>query len=696
MNPVERAEVSKRLAEALVGEGHLSEEEAQALLAEAVGQDRPLHALLVAKGRLPAAVVLAALGRIAMLPVVDLASERPSPEALATVPEPIARDFGAVGFRLDGGQLTLAFAEPPSGEDLRTLSTLLGYPVAPVLADPVALERVQVAVATASAPRGAVGSAPAAPGAGGAVSAVVEAGNGQAGAARGVAGGVQAQPAAVWAGQPAAVGAAQPATAYEAVGAAQPAPAYAAVGAAQPAAVWAGQPAAVGAAQPATAYEAVGAAQPAPAYAAVGAAQAPSASAVAGTSPSPTTTWEPTRPPATSPTPPSGAPSGAPPGAAAAGSPAASPPKETGSGSGVAPTGGSLPLHIDDLLRYAVSVGASDLHLTAQMPACIRLNGAIRPIEGCPRLSNETIRDMIFGILPASQRERFEEEKELDTSHAIAGVGRFRVNVFRQRGTVAAVLRSIPHEIPSFESLGIPQSIRSFTELRRGLVLVTGPTGSGKSTTLATLIDIINRSKPLHIVTIEDPIEFLHTHKRSIVNQREVGEDTKSFSEALRRVLREDPDVILVGEMRDLETISMALTAAETGHLVFATLHTQDAPQTVDRIIDVFPPNQQEQVRTQLAATLEGVVTQQLILNAEGTGRLAACEVMVCTAAIRNLIRTAKTHQIYSLMQTGAQYGMQTMDQGLAKLVREGRITEAVAFDRCRSEEDLRNHLAGG
>jgi twitching motility protein PilT len=668
MNPVERAEVSKRLAEALVGEGHLSEEEAQALLAEAVGQDRPLHALLVAKGRLPAAVVLAALGRIAMLPVVDLASERPSPEALATVPEPIARDFGAVGFRLDGGQLTLAFAEPPSGEDLRTLSTLLGYPVAPVLADPVALERVQVAVATASAPRGAGGSAPAAPGAGGAVSAVVEAGNGQAGAARGVAGGVQAQPAAVWAGQPAAVGAAQPATAYEAVGAAQPAPAYAAVGAAQPA----------------------------PAYAAVGAAQAPSASAVAGTSPSPTTTWEPTRPPATSPTPPSGAPSGAPPGAAAAGSPAASPPKETGSGSGVAPTGGSLPLHIDDLLRYAVSVGASDLHLTAQMPACIRLNGAIRPIEGCPRLSNETIRDMIFGILPASQRERFEEEKELDTSHAIAGVGRFRVNVFRQRGTVAAVLRSIPHEIPSFESLGIPQSIRSFTELRRGLVLVTGPTGSGKSTTLATLIDIINRSKPLHIVTIEDPIEFLHTHKRSIVNQREVGEDTKSFSEALRRVLREDPDVILVGEMRDLETISMALTAAETGHLVFATLHTQDAPQTVDRIIDVFPPNQQEQVRTQLAATLEGVVTQQLILNAEGTGRLAACEVMVCTAAIRNLIRTAKTHQIYSLMQTGAQYGMQTMDQGLAKLVREGRITEAVAFDRCRSEEDLRNHLAGG
>jgi twitching motility protein PilT len=351
-------------------------------------------------------------------------------------------------------------------------------------------------------------------------------------------------------------------------------------------------------------------------------------------------------------------------------------------------------LHIDDLLRYAVSVGASDLHLTSQMPGCIRLHGAIRPIEGCPVLDNETIREMIFGILPASQRERFEEEKELDTSHSIAGVGRFRVNVFRQRGTVAAALRSIPHEIPAFDSLGIPEAIRSFSEMRRGLVLVTGPTGSGKSTTLASLVDIINRTKPLHIMTIEDPIEFLHNHKRAIVNQREVGEDTNSFSEALRRVLREDPDVILVGEMRDLETISMALTAAETGHLVFGTLHTQDAPQTIDRVIDVFPTNQQEQVRTMLSAALEGVVTQQLILNAEGTGRLAVTEVMVCTPAIRNLIRSSKTHQIYSLMQTGATYGMQTMDQGLARLVKEGRVSEAVAFDRCRNEDDLRQHMA--
>ncbi len=353
-----------------------------------------------------------------------------------------------------------------------------------------------------------------------------------------------------------------------------------------------------------------------------------------------------------------------------------------------------VPLHIDDLLRYAVSVGASDLHITAQRPGMIRLNGALRPIEGCPVLDNTTIREMIFGILPQSHRERFEAEHELDTSHQIAGVGRFRVNVFLQRGTVASVMRAIPHDIPSFESLGVPEVLRSFTELRRGLILVTGPTGSGKSTTLATLVDIINETKPLHIISVEDPIEFLHNHKRCVVNQREVGSDTFSFAESLKRVLREDPDVILVGEMRDLETISMAITAAETGHLVFATLHTQDAPQTIDRIIDVFPTNQQSQVRTQLSAALEAVVTQQLMVDAEGTGRAACCEVMVCTPAIRNLIRSEKIHQIYSLMQTGAQFGMQTMDQGLAKMVKEGKITEAVAFDRCRNEEDLRSHLA--
>ena len=353
----------------------------------------------------------------------------------------------------------------------------------------------------------------------------------------------------------------------------------------------------------------------------------------------------------------------------------------------------TVPLHIDDMLRYAVSVGASDLHLTVAMPGTIRLHGAMRPIEGCPPLSNDTIRDMIFGILPASQRERFEAEHELDTSHTIPGVGRFRVNVALQRGTVTAALRPIPHEMPVFSSLGLPDSIRSFTDLRRGLVLVTGPTGSGKSTTLASLIDIINRTKPMHIVTVEDPIEFLHDHKRSIITQREIGEDTNSFSEALRRVLRQDPDVILVGELRDLETISMALTAAETGHLVFGTLHTQDAPQTIDRIIDVFPTQQQEQIRVMLAATLEGVVTQQLVPTADGNGRAPCAEVLVCTSAIRNLIRMAKTHQIYSLMQVGASFGMQTMDQGLANMVKEGIISESSAYDRSSNEEDLRNHL---
>ncbi len=237
--------------------------------------------------------------------------------------------------------------------------------------------------------------------------------------------------------------------------------------------------------------------------------------------------------------------------------------------------------------------------------------------------------------------------------------------------------------------------VETFAELRRGLVLVTGPTGSGKSTTLASLLNIINGSKPVHVMTIEDPIEFLHTHKRAIVNQREVGQDTFSFAEALRHVLRADPDVILVGEMRDLETIATAISAAETGHLVFATLHTQDAPQTIDRIIDVFPTSQQDQVRIQLAGTLEAVVTQQLIISASGLGRLPVVEIMVCTPAIRNLIRTAKTHQVYSLMQTGGAVGMQTMDQGLARAVKAGRITEAVAFDRCHDPSELRDHLKG-
>ena len=348
---------------------------------------------------------------------------------------------------------------------------------------------------------------------------------------------------------------------------------------------------------------------------------------------------------------------------------------------------------IDQLLTYAVANKASDLHLSVGLPPCIRINGSIRRIDQLPILDNDGLREMIYSILPQATREKFEETKELDTSYAVKDVGRFRVNVMQQRGMIGAVLRMIPHEIPEFSTLGLPNVISTFAELRHGLVLVTGPTGSGKSTTLASLLDIINMARPLHIVTVEDPIEFLHTSKKAIVNQREVGVDTTSFSECLRHVLRQDPDVILVGEMRDLETISTALTAAETGHLVFATLHTQDAPQTIDRIIDVFPTNQQDQIRIQLAGTLEAVVTQQLMLAANGTSRLPIAEIMVCNAGIRNLIRTAKTHQIYSLMQTGNAYGMQTMDQALARAVRDGTITEAHAFDRCHNPSELRDHL---
>jgi twitching motility protein PilT len=350
-------------------------------------------------------------------------------------------------------------------------------------------------------------------------------------------------------------------------------------------------------------------------------------------------------------------------------------------------------LDIDELLTYAVRNGASDLHLANQLPPAIRIDGSLRPIEGLQRIDNEQIREMVYRVLTQGLRERFEAEKELDTAHTIMGVGRFRVNLFQQRGSIGAVMRAIPHEIPPFDTLGLPAVVPTLAELRRGLVLVTGPTGSGKSTTLASLINIINQSKPLHIVTVEDPIEFLHTHNRSIVNQREVGTDTKSFAEALRHVLRQDPDVILIGEMRDTETIATALTAAETGHLVFATLHTQDAPQTIDRIIDVFPSAQQDQIRIQLAGSLEAVVTQQLVLSASGFGRTPVAEVMLCNPAIRNLIRSAKTHQIYSLIQTGAANGMQTMDQGLAKAVQAGSITEAMAFDRCHDPSELRDYL---
>src|SRR5579884_2629650 len=346
-------------------------------------------------------------------------------------------------------------------------------------------------------------------------------------------------------------------------------------------------------------------------------------------------------------------------------------------------------LHVNQLLARVVEMGGSDLHMTVGLPPCARVNGEMLPLDGFEVLTGSEIRRMIFAILTQRQRERFEEELELDTSHSIPHLGRFRVNVFLQRDAVGAVMRVIPSNIVGLERLGLPAAVAAFAELQRGLVLVTGPTGSGKSTTLASLIDIVNSRRAGHIMTVEDPIEFIHTHKRCVVNQREVGEDTRSFAMALKHVLRQDPDVILVGEMRDLETISTAITAAETGHLVFGTLHTQDAPQSVDRVIDVFPAHQQQQIRVQLAAALQGVVTQQLVPSLDG-GRVVAAEVLVATPAVRNLIREGKTHQIYSSMQAGGKHGMQTMDMSLAALVKAGRVSMAMASERCANEEDLR------
>ncbi len=352
-------------------------------------------------------------------------------------------------------------------------------------------------------------------------------------------------------------------------------------------------------------------------------------------------------------------------------------------------------IQINTLLDTVLELGGSDLHITAGSPPVVRVDGSLRPLEAYPRLMPEHLRRMIYSILQQKQRERLESELELDLSYAVPGKARFRVNVYFQRDAIGAAFRMIPFEIKTIEDLGLPSHIGDFSRIPRGLVLVTGPTGSGKSTTLASLVDIVNVERPCHIMTVEDPIEFLHKHKRAIVNQRELGHDTHSFAAALKHVLRQDPDVILVGEMRDLETISTALTAAETGHLVFATLHTQDAPQTMDRIIDVFPPHQQQQVRVQLASTIQGVVTQQLLPTAEGRGRVAAIEILVATPAVRNLVREGKIHQIYSSMQAGGRYGMQTMDQALAGLVRAGRVTFEAAAERSHDIEDLRR-LVGG
>ena len=350
-------------------------------------------------------------------------------------------------------------------------------------------------------------------------------------------------------------------------------------------------------------------------------------------------------------------------------------------------------VHIDELLTLTVQSGASDLHLSVGLPPMVRKDGKLvgLPFE---KMQERDTQRIVFDVLNNTQIEKFERTHELDFSYGVKGVGRFRFNVYRQRSSVGCAMRVIPNVVPSMEQLKLPPVLRSFTQKHSGLILVTGPTGSGKSTTIASLIDIINSEREAHILTIEDPIEYLHSHKKSMVNQRELGTDTDSFTNALRASLREDPDVILVGEMRDLETISAAITLAETGHLVFATLHTRSAPATIDRIIDVFPAHQQEQVRVQLSTSIEAVVSQQLLPRIGG-GRVSAIEIMVATSALRNLIREGKSYQIYSVIETGHQYGMQAMDRVLADLHRGGQVSFEEAATRAVDRENFQRLVKG-
>ena len=355
---------------------------------------------------------------------------------------------------------------------------------------------------------------------------------------------------------------------------------------------------------------------------------------------------------------------------------------------GAPPPGSDIP-HVDDLLRLMIDRGGSDLHITVGSPPGIRLRGEIVSVEDTKVLTPRDTQDMLLSLLSEEQRRRFETELELDFAYSIPGLSRFRTNIFQQRNSMGAVFRVIPLKIPTLDELGLPKVCRFLSERPRGMVLVTGPTGSGKSTTLAAMIDHINATRPVHIITMEDPIEFMHKNKRAYVNQREVGEDTHSFTAALKRVLRQDPDVILVGEMRDLETISAALTAAETGHLVLATLHTTGGPETVDRIIDVFPPHQQQQVRMQLSTTLEGVLSQTLLRSTDGRSRVMAMEIMLGIPAIGNLIREGKTHQMATIIQGGASMGMQTLDQHLKALLQSGKITYEEAIQKAKEPREL-------
>ncbi|MEK6646650.1 MAG: type IV pilus twitching motility protein PilT [Candidatus Firestonebacteria bacterium] len=349
---------------------------------------------------------------------------------------------------------------------------------------------------------------------------------------------------------------------------------------------------------------------------------------------------------------------------------------------------------INELLKLLFEKNASDLHITAGTSPILRIDGELVPTE-LERLTPETSQSIIYSILTDDQKEKFEREQELDLSFGMQGMGRVRMNVFRQRGAVAAALRNIATRIPTFEELALPAVVSEIVKFPKGLVLVTGPTGSGKSTTLASMIDYINTNRKCHIVTIEDPIEYIHTHKSSMVNQREIGADSKTFTEALRHVLRQDPDVILIGEMRDLETISAALSIGETGHLVFATLHTTDAIQSINRIIDVFPPHQQGQVRAQLSFVLQAVFAQQLLPRAYSSGRVLACEILIMNSAIRNLIREEKVHQVYSVMQTSQESGMQTMNKTLYDLYQKQLVTYNEIIARSTDPKDLQRMVKG-
>ncbi|MGE5416861.1 MAG: type IV pilus twitching motility protein PilT [Acidobacteriota bacterium] len=355
---------------------------------------------------------------------------------------------------------------------------------------------------------------------------------------------------------------------------------------------------------------------------------------------------------------------------------------------------GPYPLRLDDLLLISAEKMASDVHLNPAAPPIVRINGELEPLD-FPILRPEDIPAMLFPILDAYQIRQLEEDWELDFSYSISGISRFRGNVMRQRGSLAVTFRLVPYLAPRIEDLGLPPVIRDLCFLPRGLILVTGATGSGKSTTLAGMIDLINQNRRLNIVTVEDPIEFLHRNDKSVVKQREVGTDTKSFAEALRHVLRHDPDVILIGEMRDMDSVDIALKAAETGHLVLSTLHTMNAPLSIRRVIDVFQDYMRSQIAQQVAGSLQAIVAQQLLPRADGRGRIVASEVMLANPAIRNLIREGKEHQIYNVMQTSRHLGMQTMDQALADLCLEGKITREIAFQRCIDEVELERYITG-